>query len=91
MIVKMKLIAVYLCWLFMHIMFYVISLEHESYPEDVRPRFLPFGGFYNPRYHSFPDSLLEYLWYYDITELLVYTIVPLLLALLYIAFKPSKK
>lgn len=84
----MKFIAVYLCWLFTHIMFYVINSEYK-YPRDVEVIFLPFSdvakGYRNA------DSLYDYLWYYDITELIVYSSVPLLMAILYIAFKPSKK
>lgn len=87
---KMKFLAIYLCWAFVHIMFYVINLNSGgSFSNE---RFLPFSSF-RDRYRiigdGYPKSLSDYLLYYDIQELLVYLILPLLIAFLYFAFRPT--
>jgi hypothetical protein len=87
---KMKFLAIYLCWSFIHIMFYVISLDSAC--RIANERFLPFCSFRSGYYiagNGYPKDFSDYLLFYDITELLVYLILPLLIAFLYFAFKPT--
>ena len=78
-----KFISIYLCWVLFHVYRYVVGVSTPSQRDTIYSSGRPIDYFY-PLNGVAP-------WKYDITELLVYTIGPVLIYFVYLAFKKPNK